>query len=133
MGYSHPEPLRGKHLLDGFDCGNEPLSTWLLRYSRQAEASGSARVFVTTADGRVVGYYALAVGQVDAADATSRALKGQPVDRPVPVLILARLAVDRRHQGNGIGRSLLQDAMLRSASVADQVGVRALAVHAADQ
>jgi hypothetical protein len=58
--YTRPEPLRGKHRLDGFDCGEESLSAWLLRYSRQAEATGSARVFVTSDDGRVVGYYALA-------------------------------------------------------------------------
>src|SRR5437899_3356206 len=114
MAYSRPEPLQPKHRLDGFDCGNESLNTWLLRYSRHAQAVGSARTFVTTDDGKqVVGYYALAVGEVRPADATTRLLKGQPQERPVPVVILARLAVDRRHQGKRIGRSLLQDGMLR--------------------
>lgn len=131
MAYSRPEPLRAKHHLEGFECGDEALDTWLVRYSRHAEAAGSARVFVATDDGgRVVGFYALAGGEVRAADATVRLLKGQPGERPVPVIILARLAVDRSHQGRGLGRSLLQDAMLRAATVADSIGVRALVVHA---
>jgi ribosomal protein S18 acetylase RimI-like enzyme len=134
MAYTGPEPLGGKHRLEGFDCGEESLTRWLLRYSHHAEAAGSARIFVTTDDGeRVVGYYALAVGQVQSADATARMLKGQPVDRPIPVVILARLAVDQAHQGQGVDRSLLQDAMLRCATVADQAGVRALVVHASNE
>lgn len=134
MAYSRPEPLRGKHRLEGFECGDEALDTWLLRYSRHAEAAGSARVFVTTEDGeRVVGFYVLAGGQVEPADAPARLLKGQPAGRPVPVVILARLAVDRRQQGRGVGRSLPQDAMLRCATVAESIGVRALVVHAATE
>lgn len=134
MAYTRPEPLRGLHRLEGFDCGEEALTAWLLRHSRHAEAAGSARVFVTTDEGeQVVGYYALVVGQVESADATERMLKGQPVDRPIPVVVLARLAVDQAHQDRGLGRSLLQDAMLRCAAVADQAGVRALVVHAADE
>jgi len=129
MAYSRPEPLRGNHRLEGFQCGEESLDTWLLRYSRHAEAAGSA--FVTTEDGeRVAGFYALAGGEVRAADATARLLKGQPAGRPIPVIVLARLAVDRSHQGHGVGRSLLQDAMLRSAAVAESIGVRAVVVHA---
>lgn len=130
MRYTRPEPLRGEHRLDGFDCGEESLSTWLLRYSRQAAASGSARVFVSTADDRVVGYYALAAGQVEPASTTARLRKGQPKRRPIPVVLLARLAVDRAHQGHGLGRSLLQDALLRCAAAAREVGVRACVVHA---
>jgi predicted N-acetyltransferase YhbS len=78
----------------------------------------------------VVGYYALAVGQVEPSAATERLLKGQPAKRPVPVVILARLAVDHRHQDNGLGRSLLQDALLRCAGAAESVGIRALVAHA---
>lgn len=134
MAYSGPEPLRDKHRLEGFECGEEALDTWLLRYARHAEAAGSARVFVATGDGEhVVGYYALAVGEIGAANATVRLLKGQPAERPIPVVILARLAVDRRHQGRGVGRSLLQDAMLRCATAAESVGVRALVVHAINE
>lgn len=129
MAYSRPEPLRGKHDLDGFCCGDDALDNWLHRYSRHAEAAGSARVFATTDGERVVGYYALTVGQVEPGVATERMLKGQPAGRPVPVVILARLAVDREHQTRGIGRSLLQDALLRCADAAEVVGVRALVAH----
>lgn len=130
MTYTRPEPLRGKHALDGFCCQQEELDHWLHRYSRQAEAVGSARTFVTTDGERVIGYYALAIGQVQPGDATERLLKGQPAKRPVPVLVLARLAVDCDHGNRGVGRSLLQDALLRCAAVAESVGVRAVVAHA---
>lgn len=130
MAYSRPDPLRGKHDLGSFNCGEESLDGWLHRYSRHAEAAGSARVFVTTDGREVVGYYALAVGQVEAKDGTERLRKGQPGGRPIPVVILARLAVDQRHQGRGIGRSLLQDALLRVVGAAQAVGIRALVIHA---
>jgi GNAT superfamily N-acetyltransferase len=134
MAYSRPEPLRKNHQLEGFECGDESLDIWLIRYSRLAQGAESARVFVTTEDGkRVVGFYALVAGQVQAADATARLLRGQPAGRPVPVIILARLAVDRRHQGRGVGRSLLQDAMLRCATAAESIGVRAVVVHAMNE
>lgn len=129
MAYTAPEPLRGKHELGDFGCGEESLDSWLHRHSRHAEAAGSARVFVTTDGTRVVGYYALVVGQVEPREGTERLLKGQPTGRSVPVVILARLAVDEGHQGRGIGRSLLQDALLRCTNAAQSVGIRALIVH----
>lgn len=130
MAYSRPEPIRGKHDAEGFCCGEEALDNWLHRHARHAEAAGSARTFVTMDDDRLVGYYALALGQVEPDDATERLLKGQPSKRPVPVLLIARLAVDRRYQGQGIGASLLQDALLRCAAAAEIVGVRAVVAHA---
>lgn len=130
MAYSRPEPLRGKHNLDDFTSGDDSLDTWLRRHARHAEAAGSARTFVTCSGDRVVGYHALTVGEVLAEDATARLLKGQPAGRPVPVLVLARLAVDRNHQGGGVGRSLLQDALLRCDAVAESAGVRAVVAHA---
>lgn len=130
MAYSRPEPLRGKHYLADFSCGEVSLDNWLHRYSRHAEAAGSARVFVTTDGTAAVGYYALTVGQVEPSVAPPRLLKGQPARRPVPIAVLARLAVDRDHQGRGLGRSLLQDALLRTAAAAESVGIRALVVHA---
>lgn len=131
MAYSKPEPLRDKHNCDEFSCGREELDTWLKRFARHAENAGSARTFVTTADGeRVVGYYALTVAEVAPADATARLLKGQPSGAAVPVALLARLAVDQEHQGGGVGRSLLQDALLRTQQVSEEVGIRALVTHA---
>lgn len=132
MAYRPPEPLRKHHRLDDFDCGEPALDEWLERHARGSHASGSARVFVTTlADGEtVVGYYALAAAQVAPEAATEGARKGQPRTRPVPAVLLARLAVDREHQGAGLGRSLLQDVMLRCLEAAESIGARVLLVHA---
>ncbi len=131
MAYTRPEPLRRKHSLNGFRSGEASLDEWLVRYARHAESAGTARVFVTTEDGTLVaGYYALTVSQVLPEDATARLMKGTPAETPVPVALLARLAVDEQHQGRGLGRSLLQDALLKCATAADSVGVRAVAVNA---
>jgi GNAT superfamily N-acetyltransferase len=132
VAYRPPEPLEKRHSLDDFDCGEPALDDWLKRHARSAHAAGSARVFVTTLDdgATVVGYYALAVAQVAPEDATERALKGQPRARPLPAILLARLAVDQRHQRAGLGRSLLQDVMLRCLDAAEAIGARVLLVHA---
>lgn len=131
MPYSVPEPLDKRHLLDGFDCGERALDEWLKRFARPAQASGSARVFVTTADVETAaGFYALAAAQIEPTNATARAIKGEPANRPVPAVLLARLAVDRAHQRKGVGRSLLQDAVLRCLQAADAIGVRLVLAHA---
>ncbi|HET7416413.1 MAG TPA: GNAT family N-acetyltransferase [Solirubrobacterales bacterium] len=130
MAFSRPEPIRGKHDAEGFTCGERALDDWLHRHARHAEAAGTARTFVTMDGERLVGYYALTLGQVQPGDATERLLKGQPSKRPVPVLLLARLAVDRHYQGQRVGTSLLQDALLRCAAAAEIVGGRAVVAHA---
>lgn len=131
--YTQPEPLGGKHVLEGFSCGEPSLDRWLLKYARQAEAVGSSRVFVTTNDEtQVVGFHALAAGNVAPGDATTRLMKGMPANQLVPVILLTRLAVDLRHQGKGIGRSLLQDALLKADTAAESIGARAVVVHAID-
>jgi len=130
--HRRPEPLGKHHRLDHFDSGEPALDEWLKRHGRGAHASGSARLFVTTLEDRetVVGYYALAAAQVAPQEASARALKGQPHARPVPAILLARLAVDRGHQGAGLGRSLLQDVLLRCLEAAEAIGARILLVHA---
>jgi GNAT superfamily N-acetyltransferase len=132
VAYRPPQPLERRHRLDDFDCGEPALDEWLKRHARGAHASGSARVFVATLEDQetVVGYYALAAAQVAPDEATERALKGQPRTRPVPAILLARLAVDREHQRAGLGRSLLQDVMLRCLDAAEAIGARVLLVHA---
>jgi GNAT superfamily N-acetyltransferase len=131
--YRRPERLAREHEVDDFDCGEPALDEWLKRHARAADAAESARVFVVTENGEaVVAYYALAAAQVEPRSATARATRGQP-RRPIPAILLARLAVDRRHQGRGLGRSLLQDVMLRCAAAADEIGVRLLLVHAKNE
>ena len=132
MAYRRPELLGKQHRVDDFDCGEPALDDWLKRHALGAQASGSARVLVTTLDDgeTVVGYYALAATQVAPEEATARALKGQPRARPIPAILLARLAVDRNHQRAGLGRSLLQDVLLRCVDAAEVIGARVLLVHA---
>ncbi len=121
MSLSAPEPLGTQHRLEGFDCGKPSLNDWLLRHARQAQGSGSAKTFVVADDERVAGYHSLTVGPVDTLDVPERVRKGMG-HYPVPVVILARLAVAARDQGRGIGLGLLQDAIRRTLLVAEQAG-----------
>ena len=103
------------------------------RFALANQAAGAARTFVVCLEATrtVAGYYALAAGSVDHADAPTRA--GQGLARhPIPVIVLARLAVDRLYAGRGLGSALLRDALIRASSAADEIGVRALLVHAKD-
>jgi GNAT superfamily N-acetyltransferase len=128
-----PEPLSAQHRLEGFDCGKPALNDWLLRIARQAQGSGSAKTFVVADDDdRVAGYFSLTVGQVDTLEAPERIRKGMG-QYPVPVVILARLAVSQEHQGRGIGVGMLQDAIRRTLMIAEQAGVRAMLTHPIDE
>ena len=132
MTLSRPEPLGADHQLEGFDCGKPALDDWLLRHARQAQGSGSAKTFVVADDARVAGYFSLTVGQVDTLDAPERIRKGMG-QYPVPVVILARLAVSRQDQGHGIGLGLLRDAIRRTMLIAEQAGIRAMLTHPIDE
>lgn len=128
-----PEPLASQHRLEGFDCGKPALNDWLLRHARQAHGSRSAKTFVVAdGDDRVAGYFSLTVGQVDTLDAPERIRKGMG-QYPVPVVILARLAVSREHHRRGIGVGMLQDAIRRTLVIAEQAGVRAMLTHPIDE
>jgi GNAT superfamily N-acetyltransferase len=129
---SRPEPLGVEHQLEGFDCGKPALDDWLLRHARQAQGSGSAKTFVVAEGARVAGYFSLTVGQVDTLDAPERIRKGMG-QYPVPVVILARLAVSRQDQGRGMGFGLLQDAIRRTMLIAEQAGIRAMLTHPIDE
>ena len=126
------EKLRRDHSVDAFDCGQEALNSWLRKYALQNQGAGSAQTSVGLADGAVIGYYSLAVGQVEYEGAPERLKKGL-ARHPVPVMLLARLAVDKNWQKQGVGRALLRDAVLRTLQAAEIAGIRALAVHAKDE
>jgi predicted N-acetyltransferase YhbS len=132
LSYRPPEPLAKQHRLEDFRCAETALGEWVMRHARSAQAADSAKVFVTTLDDAetVVGYYALAAAQVEPGDATERARKGQPSTRPVPAVLLARLAVHEDHQGAGLGQSLLRDVLRRCVAAAESIGARVLLVHA---
>ncbi|MDT8429892.1 MAG: GNAT family N-acetyltransferase [Pseudomonadales bacterium] len=128
--------LAARHILDGFDCGKPGLNDWLLRHAQQSQASGSTKTYVLVDGGRVAGYYSLTVGQIDTLEASERVRVrvrggggGGIGAYPIPVVILARMAVARQDQGRGIGVGMLQDAIRRTLTIAEQAGVRALLTH----
>lgn len=126
---SAPQPLAVTHLLDEFACGEASLDEWLKRRALTNQLSGASRTFVVAdPDGHVFGYYAMAAGAVSHHAATSGVRRNMP--DPVPVMVLARLAVDHRAQGIQLGAALLQDAVHRAVAVSQNAGVRALLVHA---
>ncbi len=126
------EKLPPDHRLEEFDCGRDELNRYLLRYALQNQQAGAAQTYLGVVGDTVVGYYSLAVGQVMREEAPERLTKGL-ARHPAPIMLLARLAVDRRWQGKGIGQALLKDAMLRTLHAADIACIRALAVHAKDE
>ena len=132
--FGDPEPLGPDHIVEGFDCGQSSMNIWLTRYARQAAAVGAARTYVVVdaQQERVVGYHALTAAQLEREAATARAIKGMP-QYPIPVVLLARLAVDVSVARRGLGAWLLRDAMLRTLAASETIGVRAMLVHAIDE
>lgn len=125
------EKLRRDHRVDGFDCGNEPLNRFLIRFALQSQLVGGAQTYLAISDDDVIGYYALVFGEVTFHDAPERLRKGM-ARHPIPLMVLARLAVTESWAGRGIGSGLLKDALVRTLGAADIAGLRALAVHAKD-
>lgn len=122
---------RKTHRVDAFSCGEEILDRWLRAYASQAQRRDAARTFVTTdADRNVVGYYTLVAAQVEHEQATAGVRNGLSRHFPIPIALIARLAVARSHQGAGIGRSLLLDALRRIVRASDELAVRAITVDA---
>ncbi len=129
--YAPVRKLAATDRVDAFDCSQASLNQFLQRYALVNQKANSAQTYVCCQDNVVVGFYSLAVGSVDPESAPSRVMKGL-ARHPVPVMILARLAVDREHQRKGLGQALLKDALLRTAQAADIAGIRCLLVHAKD-
>ena len=123
-----PERLTTAHDTAAFDCGNEPLNTWLRQRALQNEESRVSRTYVVCKGNSVVAYYSLANGAVCHREAIGKVRRNAP--DPVPVMVIGRLAVDHRYHGLGIGRGLLRDAILRTLQAAEIAGIRAILVHA---
>ncbi len=130
MTVQPPRPLRADHDLSGFECGAPALDEWLRKRAPGNEDSGASRSYVVCEGARVLGYYSLATGSVEHCHAPGRVRHNMP--DPIPVMILGRLAVDVSVQGQGIGRGLLRDAILRTLKAAQIAGIRAILVHALD-
>ena len=131
MSYRSPVLLEARHQLDDFRCASEEQTSWLQRHARQSAASSSTRVFVVTEGGsdRVVAYYAWCMAQLDVEVAPERLRRGAG-RYPQPVALLARLGVDLGHERRGLGAGLLKDVIARFLVVAQEIGSRALLVHA---
>jgi GNAT superfamily N-acetyltransferase len=125
------EKLTRVHAVESFDCGTEPLNRFLVRYALQSQQAGASQTYVGLVGDDLVGYYTLAFGSVEHADAPARIGKGL-AKHPIPLMVLARLAVSTNWQGQGVGSALLKDAVLRTLQAAEIAGLRALAVHAKD-
>lgn len=123
-----PELLSEHHNLAGFSSGEDALDDWLRKRAQANQASGASRTYVVCAGGQVIAYYALASGAITVASTPGKFRRNMP--DPIPVAILARLAVDRHWQGKGIGRGLFRDAALRVSRAADVIGIRGIVVHA---
>ncbi len=132
MAISPPERLTSAHRTDAFSCGEAELDDWIKRRALAKQISGASRTFVvTSSNGLVSGYYAMAAAAVSHQLATSNIRRNMP--DPVPVIVLARLAVDQRSQGHKLGPALLHDAIKRAVGISSDAGVRAVLVHAINE
>jgi GNAT superfamily N-acetyltransferase len=131
MTYQRPEPLASRHRTDGFTCTSIEQTEWLRQHARQSTNSGTTKVFVVAEAGsdEVVAYYAWCMASLSITDAPPRLRQGA-ARYPQPVALLARLGVDSRHAGHGLGAGLLQDVVLRLVEAAAAIGCRGLLIHA---
>jgi GNAT superfamily N-acetyltransferase len=130
--YSQPELLNAEHDCSAFACGQPQLNQYLKKYALTNQENEISRTYVTTRSGRVVGYYTLAFGSVSHDEAPQKLKEGLPL-HPIPVILLARLAVDIKEKGRGLGKGLLRDAMLRTVQAANIGGLRAMLTHAKNE
>lgn len=122
-----PEPIADSHDLANFDCGRPELDAWLKHHALDGR---SARAYVVAVDNRVVAYYCLSAGSVIRGDLPKKAQRNTP--EQIPIILIGRLAVDRKFQSRGFGKGLLKDAVLRVLQASETIGIRAIVVHAID-
>lgn len=132
VAYVGPELLSADHDVADFDCGRAPLNDWLQRRALDNQHSWTTRTWVVTEAGspEVIAFYASCTGSVLRSTTTRTIRQGQP--EQVPALLLARMGVDRHHQGRGVGAALLKHFVAKALEVSASVGVRLLLVHAKD-
>ena len=131
--YSSSKPLDKSHDRDSFDCGVEPLNAYLKKYALQNQKKDAARTYVVTnEENRIVGYYTLVFGSVSQAETTSEVSSGLG-KYPIPIILLARLAIETSEKGKGLGKALVRDDLLRAIRASEIAGLRAVLVHAKDE
>ncbi len=127
-----PCSLKPGHNVDSFDCGEAALNTYLHKHALQSQRSYGTVTYVTLSDNTVVGYYTLLYGSIARENVPERMTKGLGGYAAIPVIILARLAIDHSMQGKGLGKGLLKDALYRASSASHLAGLRAFVIHAKD-
>jgi GNAT superfamily N-acetyltransferase len=128
LGIGAPQPIADSHELADFNSGVSSLDDWLRRRARGNQSSGATRTFVVAEGNRVIAYYAIASGAISISGAPGRFRRNMP--DPIPVAVLARIAIDRAWQGRGLGRALFRDGAARIVHAADSLGIRGIVVHA---
>lgn len=126
------ELLASKHGTRDFDCEDANVNRWLSRFALQGQTSGQARTYVIHESGQVIAFYSIATGSIRSEQATERTRKGLG-KYPIPIILLAQLGVDKEHKGKGLGKALLKDALVKSLTVADHIGARAVVVDASSE
>jgi len=126
-----PLPLARDHQTAGFDCSIASLNEWLIRRALKNDLHGGSRTYVVCDGRQVVGYYAVAAGSIAREEAPGSIRRDMP--DPIPATVIGRMAVGLRYQGAGIGQGLLRDALARAMNVSEQIGARALIVHAINE
>jgi GNAT superfamily N-acetyltransferase len=124
-----PTPIRPDHHFDDFDSGVPVLDNWLRKRALNNQALGASHTYVVCGENNVVaGYYCISAGAVGHEHATGSLRRNMP--DPIPVVVMGRLAIDKRYQRLGIGRGLLKDAVLRTIQASEVIGIKAILVHA---
>lgn len=127
-----PELLTRQHSPEHFDCGKPSLTEWLRRYALMNQGTGMTQTYVIHREYRVIGYYSVCPGSIARESAIPRMLRGIAGHRAIPIVLIARLAVDRNEHGSGLGAALLKDAFQRAVNAAEAIAGRAIVVHAID-
>jgi GNAT superfamily N-acetyltransferase len=123
--------LGAAHELHGFDCGNDELNRWLIDHALASQKADLARTYLALAGTAVAGYFSLTTGSVRRESAPSRYMRGMP-RHPIPTILIARLAVDHRHQGQHLGERLLAEALRLAVVASDSAAARLVVVDAID-
>lgn len=130
MSLTGPERIAAEHILTGFDSGQHQLDSWLVSRALKNERAGASRTYVVCDGRNVIAYYCLSAGSVAHTAVPGRIKRNMP--DPIPMMLMGRLAVAKTYQGQGFGKGLVRDAILRTLSVAEIAGIRALFVRALD-
>ncbi len=124
--------LTPEHDVSSFDCDNDQLTSWLIRHALTNQRADLARTYLALEDDQVVGYVSLTTGSVRRDEAPKRYARGIPA-HPIPTILIARLAIDHRHQGRQLRSRLLAETLRLAVTASDAAAARLIVVDAIDE